>query len=652
MLGLAPAALSAWVIARNQLVFRKPASLSFEQAAAVPIAYLTAAYCLMEKGDLRAGKRVLIHAATGGVGLAAVNLCQKYGAEIFATAGSEEKRAYLRSIGIDCVMDSRSPAFADQVLQVTGGRGADIVLNCLAGGLTDAGLSATASSGDFIDIGATDIRDAREIASKYLGVHYHSVDLAATLRNDGDRMQRLLASLIEDIGDSQLPPLPVERFEMHDATPAFRHMAAARHIGKIVLATTGPKVASEPEIVKTGSYIVTGGMTGLGLEVTASLAARGAGRIVVAGRRGPAPQAAERIEQLRQGGTEIIVIEGDISDPSVVARVVAIADDNLRGIVHCAGAVKDAPIHKQNWETFSHALSAKANGAWLLHEKTRLMPLDFFVMFSSWASIAGSPDAANYSAANAFLDALAHYRHSIGLAATSINWGPWAQVGMAASRPKEYFAGRGLKPMRPEMAIEALSAALAYPGLAQVAIADIDWPRLAAFVKLRQRVPAIYRRSSEYAAAASSEDHSTQFFSELPVNGSQIPGGSALESPQDLDKQVRELLLSILELPANTEIDANQPFQQLGLDSILAVELAGSISRMLGRRMPSELLFDRPTFASLIDFLEESMIEGTADGFVTRTLEVQTSQHSVLDRLEDMTDDEVERLLSQRTLAH
>ncbi|HEY9226744.1 MAG TPA: SDR family NAD(P)-dependent oxidoreductase, partial [Gemmatimonadaceae bacterium] len=421
---------ATYVIAPANLTVRKPKNLSFAEAATIPVTFLTAQYALHALGRMAPGDRVLIHAATGGVGMAAMQLAKRAGAEIFGTAGNPVKRELARTLGADHVADSRSLSFADDVMQATNGQGVDIVLNSLAGDFIPKSLGVLRRGGRFIEIGKTDIWDATRVAAEYPGIGYSALYLGEVTAADPQYIRNMLLELLQDFESGTLTPLPVHAFPLEKAVDAFRFMAQAKHTGKVVLTQHhGSQVRAD------ATYLVTGGLGGLGLLVARSLAADGARHLVLMGRRAPSATAQATIDQLVASGVQVVVATADVAQAADVQRVIAQIATTLpplRGIVHAAGVVEDAMLADQDAGRFSRVLAPKVAGTWNLHTLTREFPLDFFVLFSSGAALLGSPGQGNYAAANLFLDALAHQRHAHGLPALSINWGSWAEVGMAA----------------------------------------------------------------------------------------------------------------------------------------------------------------------------------------------------------------------------
>ena len=589
---ITPGSFATFAVAPEARVIAKPAKLSFAAAAAQGIVYLTADYCLNNVAAMRPGERVLIHAATGGVGLAAIQLCRCAGAEIYATAGSEAKRALLREMGIKHVFPSRSLEFVEQVLTATSGEGIDIVLNSLAGEFVDASLSLLRPGGRFIEIGKTDIRVQAEVVAAYPGIVYEAIDLTDRLREEPEGTMARLASLLDEMAAGELKPVPHRVYGFGNSKDAFRELAAARHIGKLVLIPDSRRALVREE----GAYIVTGGAAGIGFAAAEWLAEQRAGRIILLSRRPPDPEIAARIAQWREKDVDMVAIQGDVGDMATVRAVVADAGLALCGVIHCANVLDDAPVGRLTWDRFETVLRPKALGAWHLHQATIFHSLDFFVLFSSWAAIAGTRGGANYAAANVALDSLAHQRHHQNLPALSLDWGAWADIGWAARVGATIPTWPGFDAMQPKQALKAMSSAMRYARSPQLAIAPIDWLRLAAaFGRSSARVWSDLIKPNRLRVAPTSD------------TAASVAKAIADSSPSTVRptvvSQLQRMAADLLGVDDHSPwIDPDKPLQDLGLDSILAVDLRNTLARVLGEALPATLLFDHPTINRLADY--------------------------------------------------
>ena len=391
------------------------------------------------------------------------------------------------------------------------------MLNSLTGPFIPATLSTVAPGGSFLEIGRRGILDAADVRRVRADVDYHVIYLAEVWERDPEMIRSMLDALVVAVAAGDLPALPCRVFPLAEAPSAFRFMAQARHVGKIVLSQAD---AAPAGVVRDdATYLVTGGVGGLGLAMARWLVDRGARHLVLVGRSAPSEQARARIREIEGAGAHVDVLSADVARPGEVAAVLADIDREgppLRGIVHAAGVVDDAVLLQQDWPRFERVMAPKVEGAWNLHVLARTRPLDFFVLFSSVASLLGSAGQANYAAANAFLDALAHRRRAEGLRGLAVNWGPWAEVGMAArlgDADRRRLARSGLSPMPADRALDALGRALA-ANVAQAAILEMDW-----------RVQAQERPRAGAAPLAS------ELVSPRPTKGAPAPARRQRERP-------------------------------------------------------------------------------------------------------------------------
>lgn len=642
VLGVAGGSFASHVIARAAFVQPRPAGLSAEEGASFPIAFVTAEFCLGHLAGMKAGDRVLIHAAAGGVGMAAVRLAQRAGAEVFATAGSEAKRELLRAMDVPHVMDSRSADFAKQVLALTQGRGVDIVLNALSGELIDASFQALADGGCFVEIGKRGIKTPEWVQALDRGLRYHIVDWGETGEHDPALIGGMLARLVAELREGRLAPLPRHVFALDEAERAFRFMAQARHAGKVVVRHGAAAAAG---VRRDGTYLISGGLAGLGPVVARQFAEQGAGRVVLISRRGVTPEVAPVLDEIRALGTTVVAEAVDVSDADALAALLArIRADGppLRGVVHSAGVLDDAGLLQQDAARFEHVFAPKVRGGWLLDRLTRSDALDFFVLFSSVAAVLGSRGQANHSAANAFLDLLAHERQSRGLPGLSINWGAWTEVGAAADRKlAQRLAAQGIGALTPPQGLLAFERLLAQ-GEAQAAVLPIEWPRYLQALGLTTP-PAFLAELAGQSAVAS----------EPARAGAAAPAAGLRQQLQDAPPGrrrplvaafVRERALKALGVDPARAVDPRTPLGELGLDSLLAVELRNTLGSALGQTLSATLLFDYPTIDTLTDYLLNDVIQPP----VPEAVVVIEEPASMVDAIEDLSDEEVDRLLAQR----
>jgi acyl transferase domain-containing protein/acyl carrier protein len=586
--------VSCYLVTRAALTAKAPAALSMAEAAALPCAYLTAYFALIEVGRLHAGETILIHSATGGVGMAAIQIARWIDAKIIASAGSEAKRALLHGIGVDGVIDSRAAAFADTVLELTGGRGVDAVLNSLSGDAISEGLAALAPYGRFLEIGKRDMWDDSHIGygALLLNRSIFGVDLATMIEDQPERVGAMLRTVMELVRDSVLAPLPTMVFPASRSAEAFQLMAAARHTGKIVIETRVEKLDvddSSMPVRPDGSYLITGGLGALGLVAAEELVAAGARSLVLCGRAAPSEKALQVITTLRARGVTVVTGRLDVADEAELRTLLdeaAAALPPLRGIVHAAGVLDDGLVGELSAERFRSVMRGKVEGARLLDRLTADRSLDFFVLFSSVAAVLGSPGQGNYAAANAMLDALAVERRARGKQALSIAWGPWAEIGLAAAEANrgERIAERGLKSLSPDEGRRLFRQLLgrSSPYLAAMHFDPTTWLEVAA-------------------------PSNAKLFDDLIA---ETPQSTAQEQDIRNAAAVKNLVMAQLAAVLRIEPERlanNKPFRSLGLDSLMGLELRNRLERALGMKLSASTVWNFPTANQLSAHLAEQL---------------------------------------------
>ena len=586
------------MVTKAALVTPAPAGLSPAALATVPICFVTADLAF-RAAAIERGERVLIHAGAGGVGLAAIQLARTTGAEVFATA-SVAKHSFLRSLGVAHVFDSRETRFGDEILQATNGEGVHVVLNSLTSeGFIEASLSCLGPGGRFVEIGKRGIWSEREMSAPRPDVAYSIVDVDELKRTDPDRAGASLAGILDRLAAGELAPLPHTVWPLCELESAMDAMRGARHTGKNVLRM--------PPLARGGlrpdrTYLVTGGLGGIGCAVARWLADQGAGAIVLNGRRDPDPEAGKVIRELREAGADVRVEIADVTDFAAVDAMLARIDQTPRplgGVIHSVGVLSDGVIENQTWDRFEQVLWPKVLGAWHLHQATRTRALDLFVLFSSGIGVVGNAGQSNHAAANAFLDQLAAHRRGLGLAGQAIAWGAWSGIGEAAEqreRIKRRFDYTAAEWITPEQGAEAFDRLVRQDATAPMVTAT-DWSIVAE--EFGTRSPFF----DELAAATKVRRRQTEEPAASSGLMEQLRQAPAEEKRNLLEAFIQQELKAVLHLASRPS--AGVGFFDLGMDSLMAVELRNRLNRAFAGEYTTSntIVFDYPSAAELAGHL-------------------------------------------------
>jgi acyl transferase domain-containing protein/acyl carrier protein len=653
VLTVAPFAFGSHAVTRAELAALKPSHWTFEEAATLPIAFLTAAYALEYLGHLSAGERVLIHSAAGGVGLAAVQLARRAGAEIFATAGTPEKRDYLKELGIKHVMDSRSLAFADEVMEQTGGQGVDVVLNSLAGEALMRSVETLANYGRFLEIGKRDVYGNSRLGLRPFrkNLSFHAIDLDRLIRERPALLGKLLWQLVQDAREGRLAPLPYRVYPIAETVSAFRFMQQSKHIGKIVLSLRESRGADAPPLAiapteepitfrADATYLITGGLGGFGLAVARWMVERGARHLALLGRRGlHSDEARQAVSALEQRGAKVVVHRADVAKEDDLAAVLAEIERSgppLRGIFHAAMVLEDALLLNLDRERMHRVLAPKVQGSWNLHRQTLGHSLDFFVLFSSLSSVFGHAGQGNYAAANLFLDALAWHRRAQGLPALTINWGYLGEVGYLAERPQlgERLERQGVLSFTVRQALTLLERTMQRQAI-QVSVMRVDWSRWRG-LGVTGRVSPRFAHLLQSAGAATTKDQLSQ----------PLPDGRGSDRSR-LETLIRDKVARVLGTTPD-RLDTNKPLLHLGIDSLMAVELRNWIEQELRVNLPIMELMRSPSLSRLTDLLRELLAAVGTPTLRSASLPPAEAQEAedLLARIDELPGEDVDALLA------
>lgn len=603
-----------YTITHPHTLTHMPKKLGFAESV-VFTNFVTAYFCLHDVARVQRGDRVLIHSASGGVGLAAIQIARWLGAEVIATAGTSEKRAFLQhEIGITNVSDSRSLRFVEDVRRWTDGRGVDVVLNTLAGEALQQGLKLLAPFGRFIEIGKKDITEnARlNLAAFDQNLVFASVDIDLMAQNQPQKLLHLLNTVRDLFDAGTFKPLPLTTFPASQASEAFRLMAKSQHIGKIVVTLNEDTMPIYPDpqrllVQPDRAYLVTGGFGGFGLETARWLVGQGARHLALVSRSGPKDERAQTaLKDFAAAGVRVLNLQADVAQPADVRQMLAKIRQHLpplAGIVHSAMVLDDALLTELTPDRLSHVLAPKVIGAWQLHQQTRSAALDFFLMFSSISAVIGNPRQANYVAANAFLDGLAHYRRAQGLPALSVNLGPLGEAGVVARNPKvaQYLQSIGLTSLSVDIVMQALALALRQ-GIPQVSVVDIDWQKWMNSSMFGAESPRYHKLTNQLRVQGVGESSLLGRLNNVPV-----------------DEQVNLVVTFLIEQLAKVtrldveRFDPDLSFDRLGLDSLMVLELNNLIRLETGHEFSVVSLSQAPTIRQMAQQLITTLYETQPD---------------------------------------
>ena len=593
VLGLAGGALATHLTVDRRHLARIPEGLSSEAAATIPVAFLTAWHSLIGCAKLQKGEWVLIHGGAGGVGLAALQIARSRGARAIVTAGSDEKRALARALGAERAFNSRSGAFCDGVMDTTDGRGVSVVLNSLSGELMERSIALLEPFGRFVELGKRDYLADTPVGLRPFrqNLSYFGVDLDQMLLARPEWSRRLLSDVLESFRDGHLRPLPYTVFEASDTVEAMRLMQQSAHIGKIVLRPPRdlPRAtpACKPFVVDpVRAHLITGGLGGFGLEAARWIVTRGARRLVLVGRSGAESQEARTaVAELHALGVDVRVEALDIADRRAATGLFArLADESwpLAGVMHAAMVLDDSIVANLEDSRLLAVLRPKIAGAENLDELTRRATLDYFVLFSSATTLIGNPGQGAYVAANGYLEGMARRRRAEGLPALAVAWGAVADTGAVARSvaTRDSLAARaGVRGIDARLALDLMAEALQNNSSPDgvLAIADVNWPAARANLKVLEQ-PA-YRRLFDGLQPDESEG----------ALGLNLRDLVATLSPEETRRAIAELVTEeiarILRLPRD-EVSRSKPLSDIGLDSLMAVELALALEARLGLPAP------------------------------------------------------------------
>lgn len=607
--GMAYDTLASHTIVNGNALCKAPNNLSVDELATIPAVFITVYYSLVELARIKKGDKVLIHAATGGVGLAAIQICKLYECEIFATAGSDDKRDYLLSIGVDNVYNSRSTDFYEEILEDTNNYGVDVVLNSLTGAAMYKSLELLTSFGRFIEIGKKDIFENSKIGLEVFkkSLSYFMVDAEKMLFEKPEILGELLQDISVLLEDNQLQPLPSTVFDVCDTKEAFRKLNTSKHIGKIIINFEHKQNLQINDTAQflvndKASYLLTGAFGGLGLTYTKMLLELGAKHLILIGRNLPKNDVAKQLDEWRNTYNATLQVEqADVANEAELKNIIQNIhiDFPLKGVFHLAGLLDDAAIINISREKYYNVVTPKILGALHLHQLTKKIDLDYFVLFSSSAVLFSSPGQGAYVAANAFLDALAHDRKLKNLPAISIQWSTIDDVGLAASQKNraERLKNEGIEPMSSLQSLDYFKKSITtdYSNIGVFKFDVAKWKNNYASAKDNPYFDLLDTQENEVQ-----KETALSFVDTL----STLQDAGIIEN--SIENKLKETISKVTKITTDN-IQTQSTFKSLGIDSLMSIQLKNQLEKVFETKLSVTSFWTYPTIKIYTKFLLDKL---------------------------------------------
>ena len=661
VVGFASASFSNRIVTKTNAITHIPKDMAFTAAATIPSTFFTVYYALHHQARLQPGEKILIHGAAGGVGIAAIQIARWLGAEIYATVGAEEKRDFLNLTGIKHIYNSRTLDFAEEILEQTGNTGVDVVLNSLAGEAINRNFQLLKPFGRFLELGKRDFYENTHIGLRPFrnNISYFGIDVDQMMKECPDLTRQLFAEMMQLFHKGILHPLPYTTFDANQVIDAFRYMQQAKQIGKVVI-TYDNDIYRVPAQIKPpkqslqlkhdASYLVTGGLNGFGLRTAEWLVEKGAKHLILISRSGPtSDQAKAALNNFKKHGIKVLASACDVSDKKALKKLLAQCEidmPQLKGIIHSAAVIDDGLARNLDQQQISRVLKPKIIGAQNLHDLTLTKSLDLFVLYSSATTLFGNPGQSNYVAANMWLEALSAHRHQLGLAATCVRWGAIEDVGFLARNVKIKEA------LQHRMGGSALSSSVALDQLEQmimhqcnnIGILEFEWRALNSFLPT-----ATSPKFSEITLQSSDNGENNDNYSDIEILLEELSDEELKSTFIDmLKKELSQILLI-----AEEKINAESSMYDIGLDSLMGVELMVAIESRFNVQIPMMSLTDSPTLSKLTDRIIVQLRGENAEQSSSPDIHTQITDLSSRHDAEikpDQIDDLVDELQSNTTL--
>ncbi|KAI8628763.1 polyketide synthase [Xylariaceae sp. FL1651] len=597
-----------------------PEAMTWTAAACIPFAYSAAYAVLVELGNIQDGDTILIHSAAGGLGQAAIQLAQHRGAEVFVTAGTQEKQDFLHAtygIPRSHIFSSRNLSFKEGLHRLTNSRGVDVVLNSLSGDGLMASWECVAPFGRFVELGVKNSSAHTSLSVRNLGrnIRFEQFDYVYLINNDPTRAQRVFQRAMKEVLNDGFPRrTPIVVYPFSQVQDAFRDIQSRERIGKIVLEPHCDDVVSiipsrkptahfDPNV----SFIIVGGFGGLGQAIARWMVSRGAKNLILLSRSGPVKAAAKAfLEELKPLCQRVAAPPCDVADKEALEKCIKECLQYMpliKGCIQGSMVLKDNRFIDMSLEEWNDALRPKVDASWNLHHVLG-HELDFFVLLSSTMGIVGNKEQSNYAAGNTFNDSLARYRRSRGLPAVSLDLPAIEDVGFVAEKPELLesmrAAGNGSMPVgevlavldyhcgvSPQSSPIERAQVILRPGLphelAALGIAQPAWMRDPLFSQLGQLELDV--AADQRAATKKEAKYATR-----------LATTTSMAEAEEIVLQALLLKLSRVLSIDPSDLDPGKPLHAYGVDSLVAVDVRSWLLKDLGSEVS---VFDMNSQASI-----------------------------------------------------
>ncbi|HEX2925560.1 MAG TPA: SDR family NAD(P)-dependent oxidoreductase, partial [Ruminiclostridium sp.] len=591
VVAFAPDCFGKYVTVNTDFAIKKPDNMNIFEAATIPAAYLTAFYIMRYLVTLKKGNSILIHAGTGGLGVALINLAKNMGLVVYATA-SRHKRFLLRQLGVEHIFDSRSTEYSEQIRQMTNGEGLDAVVNSFTGEHISKNFSLLKSGGHFIEVGERSTLTPEQVAAYRTDVKYSAFALFDVIEANPKIMKEMFSQLDDLLKNGRIKPIPYQIFDKKYVKDAFRFIQKGKHIGKILLNFS----EGQQEVGQKNTVVIAGGSGGIGWEVVKYWAKNHNDFLVILGRRPQTEEIYEKLNQIREQGKDIVYYSvdiGNINELSAVFEQIYAKLPPLKGIVHSAGVISDNLIRNESWDNVEKVISPKMYGVWNLHTLTCTKELEFFILFSSVTAVMGSIGVSSYAVGNSYMDGFAQYRRQLGLPCLSLNWGPWQSVGMLTrlnAIAKEIWTQNGFKTLSTEEGLQVFDELKEHNG--NISIMPVDWSK---WLKQYQenKIPDMLFNFMGNCNSDKNNDKS------VPVNNGGLAASGQLDTLSKVYDELTKMLKRVLQRDISNEELEKHSFQKIGLDSLMSVEFRNLLNEKFQTSFPVSLLYNYPDLGTL-----------------------------------------------------